>query len=88
MEAEIRAILAEAVGAPDPNVGLFGTLLDRMAQVDGVEPELPSGRSVRAQLICRGDRPRHERGFGADAALAVEGGRRQGAGRARVASGT
>jgi len=50
MEAEIRAILAEAVGAPDPNVGLFGTLLDRMAQVDGVEPELPQ-RQERARAV-------------------------------------
>lgn len=41
MEAEIRAILADAVGSPDQDVGLFGTLLDRMAALDGVELELP-----------------------------------------------
>ncbi|MGH2781832.1 MAG: FitA-like ribbon-helix-helix domain-containing protein [Thermoleophilaceae bacterium] len=44
MEAEIRTILANAVGDPDRDVGLFGTLLDRMAQLDGVELELPDRR--------------------------------------------
>lgn len=44
MEAEIRAILADAVGSPAQDVGLFGTLLDRMAELDGVELELPERR--------------------------------------------
>lgn len=48
MEAEIRAILTDAVGSPVQHVGLFGTLLDRMAELDGVELELPE----------RQDRPR------------------------------
>lgn len=44
MEAEIRAILGDAVGSPDQDVGLFGTLLDRIAELDGVELDLPKRR--------------------------------------------
>lgn len=37
MEAEIRAILATAVDAPDMSAGLFGTLFDRVRELGGVE---------------------------------------------------
>lgn len=40
MESEIRAILAEAVSAPDTR-GLLSTLLDRFAGIGGVELDLP-----------------------------------------------
>ncbi len=46
MEAEIRAILAEAVGEPSQSENLFTALLDRFADVGGVELDLPS-RSTR-----------------------------------------
>ncbi len=41
MESEIRAILAAAVDAPDRSEGLFGALLDRMAELGDVELEIP-----------------------------------------------
>jgi antitoxin FitA len=41
MEAEIRAILTEAVSEPADAAGLFTTLLDRFAVLGGVELELP-----------------------------------------------
>ncbi len=41
MEAEIRAILADAVGEPSTSEGLFTTLLERFAEVGGVELDLP-----------------------------------------------
>lgn len=41
MEAEIRAILVEAVGETSTSEGLFTTLLDRMGAIGGVELELP-----------------------------------------------
>ncbi len=41
MEAEIRAILAEAVGESSTSEGLFTTLLERFSDVGGVELELP-----------------------------------------------
>lgn len=41
MEAEIRLILAEAVGPADQSAGLFRTLLDRVAELGGVELDLP-----------------------------------------------
>ncbi len=46
MEAEIRAILAEAVREPDPVENLFTALLDRFADIGGVELDMPS-RSTR-----------------------------------------
>lgn len=42
MEAEIRAILVEAVSDPDPTDGLFTTLLDRFGDLGGVEFDLPA----------------------------------------------
>jgi plasmid stability protein len=41
MEAEIRAILTEAVRGPTTSDGLFTTLLDRFGDVGGVELDLP-----------------------------------------------
>lgn len=41
MEAEVRAILAEAVREPDDVDDLFTTLIDRFSQIGGVEIELP-----------------------------------------------
>lgn len=46
MEAEIRAILAEAVREPDPVENLFTALLDRFAGIGGVELDVQS-RSTR-----------------------------------------
>jgi antitoxin FitA len=42
MEAEIRAILEEAVSEPEPSGGLFTVLLDRVGAIGGVELDLPS----------------------------------------------
>ena len=41
MEAEIRAILADAVSESSASEGLFTTLLDRFAAIGGVELEPP-----------------------------------------------
>ena len=41
MEAEIRAILADAVGEPDAPTGLFHAMLDRFSEIGGVELSLP-----------------------------------------------
>ena len=41
MEAEARAILAEAVREPADSAGLFTTLLDRFGALGGIEPDLP-----------------------------------------------
>jgi antitoxin FitA len=41
MEAEIRAILTDAVSWPTMSEGLFTTLLDRFGALGGVELELP-----------------------------------------------
>lgn len=46
MEAEIRVILADAVREPSQSDNLFTALLDRFADVGGVELDLPS-RSTR-----------------------------------------
>lgn len=45
MEAEARAILAEAVGA-EPDEGLFGALLDAFGVDNGVDLELPARDAV------------------------------------------
>jgi plasmid stability protein len=42
MEAEMRAILTEAVNEPPLRQGLFATLLDRFSELRGVELELPA----------------------------------------------
>lgn len=49
MEAEIRAILAQAVSDPDGDKGLLITLLERFAGLGGVELELPV-RSAPARV--------------------------------------
>jgi plasmid stability protein len=46
MEAEIRAILAEAVREPDRAENLFTALLDRFAEIGGVGLDIQS-RSTR-----------------------------------------
>lgn len=48
MEAEMRAILAEAVSEKDPGEGLFTALLDRFGDLGGVELDLPL-RTVTAR---------------------------------------
>jgi plasmid stability protein len=48
MEAEIRAILEEAVAGPETSDDLFTTLLDRFGSLGGVELELPA-RSTPAR---------------------------------------
>jgi len=47
MEAEIRAILAEAVREPDDANGLFQTMLNRFGEIGGVELELPPRATSR-----------------------------------------
>ena len=46
MEAEVRAILTEAVTEPGETWGLFQTLMDRFSELGGVELDLPP-RSTR-----------------------------------------
>jgi plasmid stability protein len=41
MEAEVRAILTEAVREPTDAAGLFTGLLDRFGELGGVDLELP-----------------------------------------------
>jgi plasmid stability protein len=52
MEAEMRAILTDAVTEPDEGRGLLGALLDRFGALGGVELELPvrSARPREADL--------------------------------------
>jgi plasmid stability protein len=45
MEAEIRAILVQAVSEPDPSENLFSALLQRFGELGGVELELPVRRT-------------------------------------------
>jgi plasmid stability protein len=42
MEAEARAILAEAVQEPADSAGLFTALLDRFGELGGIDLELPN----------------------------------------------
>lgn len=42
MEAEIRAILVDAVREPAPATDLFTALTDRFGEIGGVELELPA----------------------------------------------
>lgn len=48
MEAEVRAILEEAVSEPEESGDLFTTLMDRFGDLGGVELELPA-RSTPAR---------------------------------------
>jgi plasmid stability protein len=50
MEAEIRAILSDAVQEPGPEEGLLTTLLDRFGALGGVELDLPS-RTGSARVV-------------------------------------
>ncbi len=45
MEAEIRAILVDAVRTPPRTRSLFTTLLDRFSDIGGVEIEVPARRT-------------------------------------------
>lgn len=42
MEAEMRAILTEAVREPDDEEGLVPALMDRFAELGGVELDIPA----------------------------------------------
>ncbi len=42
MEAEMRAILADAVGEPEEADGLFQALIDRFGALGGVDLDIPS----------------------------------------------
>jgi antitoxin FitA len=48
MEAEVRAILTEAVSDPADSAGLFTTILDRFGALGGVDLERP-GREEPAR---------------------------------------
>ncbi len=50
MEAEIRAILIDAVGEPNTPEGLFTTLLNRFSDLGGVELDLPP-RTTPARAV-------------------------------------
>jgi antitoxin FitA len=45
MEAEVRAILIQAVSEPDPSENLFSALLQRFGDLGGVELEVPPRRT-------------------------------------------
>ncbi len=53
MEAEMRAILTDAVSEPEEDRGLLGALLDRVSALGGVELELPV-RSARPRAADLG----------------------------------
>jgi plasmid stability protein len=46
MEAEVRAILADAVRGPDDAPGMLDVLADRFAELGGVELDLPPRNAV------------------------------------------
>jgi antitoxin FitA len=46
MEAEVRAILVDAVREPEDTPGMLDVLIDRFAELGGVDLELPQ-RSVK-----------------------------------------
>ena len=51
MEAEMRAILTAAVRDDDSTRGLFSALVDRFAELGGVELDLPP-RATPARAAC------------------------------------
>ena len=53
MEAEVRAILADAVAAPGQAPGLLQAIMDRFGEPGGVEPGLPP-RSTRPRAAESG----------------------------------
>jgi len=49
MESEVRAILSAAVGQPAESMDLFQSLIDRFAEIGGVDLDLPTrSNPVRA----------------------------------------
>ena len=42
MEAEVRAILTEAVAPTEQRPGLFTTLLDRFGELGGLDMDIPA----------------------------------------------
>ena len=42
MEAEMRAILTDAVREPGEDIGLFQVLLERVSQLGGIELDIPA----------------------------------------------
>ena len=49
MEAEVRAILTDAVTEPDDEPGLLGAILDRFGALGGVDLDIPArSTQVRA----------------------------------------
>jgi antitoxin FitA len=53
MEAEMRAILTEAVSEPGEETGLLPTLLDRFGELGGVELDIPA-RTARPRAADLG----------------------------------
>lgn len=53
MEAEMRAILTEAVSEPGEGIGLFQALLDRFGQLGGVDLDIPA-RTTRPRAADLG----------------------------------
>jgi len=53
MEAEMRAILTEAVSEPGEDIGLFQALLDKFGQLGGVELDVPA-RTARPRAADLG----------------------------------
>jgi plasmid stability protein len=47
MESEVREILADAVGEAEDRSDLFQTLIERFAELGGVELELPPRTTMR-----------------------------------------
>ncbi len=53
MEAEMRAILTEAVSEPGEDTGLFQALLDKFGQLGGAELDIPA-RTARPRAADLG----------------------------------
>jgi plasmid stability protein len=53
MEAEMRAILTEAVSEPGEETGLLSALLDRFGELGGVELDMPA-RTARPRAADLG----------------------------------
>lgn len=73
MEAEIRAILVEAVGEPAPTATLVTALLDRFGELGGVELEL-GVRATRPRARSAMDQGAHLRDSGGVAGALAAGG--------------
>src|SRR5580658_8345768 len=85
MEAELRHILKEALGAekrrPEPNLAeAIRRRFLPLGGIDEIEPHPPCRSANRRG--SSGDRPRHERSFGIDVLAARRGGLRLGRGAA------